>query len=139
MDRKALEDGREFESRFADITGAELVPASGATWFAKLDAEGYQVLWSLKHTGKKTFTLTSALFTEVIDAVEAPGGKGGEVLPGVAIEFAGEDVVAFRLGDFVRVMGEGRVLAKKSKADTKRESSRVPILLREDGNDAAEV
>lgn len=132
MDRDAIEGGYEFEEEFAELTGSDQVPASGAGHFAKMDAEGMEVLWSLKSTTKKTFKLDGALIDECIKAVSAPGGKGGDVIPGWAIRFAGaDDLVCLRLEDFIRVLGEGRKLATKSKAEARFEASKVPALFRD--------
>lgn len=130
-DRDAIEAGLDFERRFAETTGSDLVPASGSQWWAKLDAEGAQILWSLKNTTKKTFSLTQALIDEGVTAVDAPGGKGDDTIPGWGIHFADEDVVVLRLSDFVRVLGEGRKLAQKSKEEARFEASRVPALFRD--------
>jgi hypothetical protein len=130
-DRSAIEAGLDFEQRFAETTGSDLVPASGSQWYAKLDAEGLSVLWSLKNTTKRTFSLTQALIDEGVVAVDAPGGKGDNTIPGWGVHFADEDLVVLRLDDFVRVLGEGRKLVTKSKEEARYEHSRIPALLRD--------
>lgn len=133
--QEAQQAGRDWEKRFAKLVGAELVPGSGSAWYAKLDVNGISVLWSLKWTGKETFTVTKSLVREAVHAVDAPGGVGGGVLPGVAIEVDGESFVMFRASDFVGALESEKPLTYQSAdpkgAEARRAASRIPALLRD--------
>lgn len=125
--------GREWEREFAAEMGGELVPASGALWFAKLDVGDRHFLWSLKATGKGERTIARDELREVVEACEGPGGTGD--MPGMALKIDGEAFVLLRLSDFRHVVEEKIQYVKQSKADAKRDRARLPILLRDESED----
>jgi hypothetical protein len=126
--------GREFERDFATALGARLTPGSGNKWFAQMDVDSGQILWSLKATQLKAFPLSRALIDEVVAATEGPGGTGS--VPGMAIRIGSPeyDLVVLRKDDFIRLFEEHAKLMMESKASARRERANIPILLREDGN-----
>lgn len=121
-----------YEEEFASDLGIEIVKGSGNKWFAKLDCNGFQMMWSLKHTTKETFTINKALLREAINAATGPGGEGGNTLPGWAVKVAGESLVIMRQEDLLQAFTEDRKFARQSKADAKRVAAKIPVLLRED-------
>lgn len=133
INRKALADGRSFEDDFAQATGAKLVPASGATPFAKLDVDALAILFSLKSAPTaESYRLTAADIREVLRAVDGPNGKN--VLGAMAIRFNGipEDVAVIpRMSDFFRLLrGEIELPANATKGDVRRRMADTSLLAR---------
>ena len=128
-----FEEGRTFEEQMADRLGLEMVPASGATPWAKLDlGEDGQLLLSLKWTSKGTFTINMGLVGEIDDAVSAPGGVGGDVIGGLLYYLNGKIRIDMDAVDLMKMLQEKRRFGMQSKAEAKRERARTPILQRED-------
>jgi hypothetical protein len=130
VDRAALKEGRSFEEQFAKRMGAELVPNSGAGWFAKLDVGARKFIWSLKWTGKRTFTMTPELMKEAQHAVVGPGGLGADYTGGVVTSIGGEEYVTIRVDDFVDLVRDEVKLVPTSKVDERRARARGPLLPR---------
>jgi hypothetical protein len=133
MENKYIEEGNKFEKFFSQLTGSELVKGSGNKWYALLDADGIgQILWSLKWTSKKSFDLTDSLIDEMVEAVDGPGGRGGNTIPALGVGLQGEVLAVFRVQDLMRVLSEERALFRPSKGDVKKSLAQVPELLREE-------
>ena len=122
--------GRAFERRFADLIGAKVVPGSGNQWFAKQDVRSAVVLWSLKWTSKRHFLFSTKLMTEVEEAISAPGGIGGETIPGVATSLDGEVFITLRADDFIRLFQSEIKFIEPTKNEEKRLRSKIPELFR---------
>lgn len=126
--------GRQFEREIAERLGAELVPGSGC-FFSKLDVDAGSVLFSLKLTQLSCATVGRALFREADAAITAPGGVGGNYVPGVitGVEDGAEVYVTMRLDDFLSVLSGDVTLDRPREyhpVDTER---RRASLLRDDG------
>jgi hypothetical protein len=117
--------GLAFEQDFARRLGAKLQPGSGNQWHAKLDVKGRSFLWSLKSTVKGSFRLTTDMLAETIHAVDGPGGKGGNTLPGMAIRIADEDFVVLRASDFIQIVQDEVKIAPADKRTAKIEAGKV--------------
>jgi hypothetical protein len=131
-----VDHGFEFEREFASDYGSDLVPGSGNQWYAKQDVDGAQMLWQLKSTKdtEKGFRVTPGMIKDTIDAIEAPGGVGGDYMPGWAFRVGGERFVMLRDEDYRRqvIDREHRIVLPESKGEARRRISRVPQLLREE-------
>lgn len=132
--------GRLFESLFVKIFGGKEVPGSGNQAFRKLDTEqGSFILWSLKATKKKSFSLTKADLDEAYEAVRGLGGVGSETIAGLAICFVEGDepkptdkiFAVIDMHDYVSQLKEKPEVFKASKADEKYARADVPQLLRQ--------
>lgn len=123
--------GREFEEQWSKRIGGRVQPGSGNQWFARMDVDQSSILWSCKATGKESYRLSGKDLDEVTDAVDAPGGKGGETIPAMALKI-GEDreVVVLRADDFLALLQEKVKLFTPDKATQKRELSKLPQLFR---------
>lgn len=100
------EIGKAWEKDFAESIGATLQPLSGAGWYARMDAKGLAVLWSLKSSESDEpyrIKLPDS-FAEVYEAARAPGGE--YLIPGLAIRIRGAEFVTLRLGDFLELIRE---------------------------------
>lgn len=126
--------GREFEHRFEELTGAKPTPASGNQWHATMDFEGGRLLWSLKWTGKLSFPVTARSLDEVVEAVEAPGGRGGDTIPALCFDVGGEVIAAMRLHDLMRVVEEKVPISSRASKRSEERAARAstPQLLRPD-------
>ena len=121
------EKGRLFERIWAKLLGAQPQPGSGNQWFAKMDVADGEILWSLKYTEKKSFSLTKELMREVEKEV-TPG-----VIPGIATSVDGEQFVTLRAEDFIRLAStDAMKYITPTKAEQKRARSKVPNLFRDD-------
>lgn len=98
------EDGYEFEEEFAAEIGGSLVPHSGQGKWAKMDANGAQILWSCKWTSHETRKFSVEEFDEVMRAVRGPGGVGGDTLPGMAIGLQDRSFVVMETADFAELV-----------------------------------
>jgi hypothetical protein len=122
--------GLAFEKDFANRLGAKLQPGSGNQWFAKLDVKGRSFLWSLKSTTKASIRLTTDMLAETIHAVDGPGGKGGNTLPGMAVRIADEDFVVLRASDFINLVREEVKIAPADKRTAKMEAGKLSVFER---------
>ena len=131
------EQGLGFEDRMAARLGAEKMPGSGNKWYARLDLGLQAFLLSLKHTRLRSYDLTVHELAEIREVIHAPGGVGGDTLGALLVGIGeGEDehlVVVQPLDDWLRMVTEQRKLVVESKAEARKRSSTVPVLLREDG------
>jgi hypothetical protein len=125
---KAQREGLEFEESFAALFGASLQPGSGSQWFAKLDARGRQILWSLKHTGKDSLRVTQKILSESIQEATKIGSPGA--IPGLGIDIAGEPFVVMRATDVALIFQEDIRIAPPQGNEIKRQRSRMPLALR---------
>ena len=96
--------------------GAKLQPGSGNQWHSKLDVKDTGFLWSLKRTTYNSFSITLDMIGEMVHAVYAPGGVGGNNVPAMCISLNDkEDIVVMRLSDFVGII-ERDLVSKRSDA-----------------------
>jgi hypothetical protein len=123
---KPTDIGGEWERRFAKRIGGKLQPGSGNQWFAKLDVGSRSFLWSLKATSFQSFRLTKDVIYEAARAVIGPGGKGGDTIPGIALDIDGEEVVVLRLSDFLHIVSEEVKIVEPNKAEQKRALAKLP-------------
>jgi hypothetical protein len=125
--------GFAFEESFAKEMGAELQPGSGNQWWARQDIDGCKKLWQLKSTKNKVNPVNLDVIKDTIDAVEAPGGVGGDYEPGWALEIGGEVFVMERLSDWKRRFTEKEKLSLgvEGKSEAKRRMARTSQLLRD--------
>lgn len=133
--------GGLFEKMFAKLFGAKEVPGSGNQPFRKLDTEqGSFILWSLKATHKKSFSVTKKDLEEAYEAVRGLGGVGSDTIAGLAICFVEGDepkptdkiVVVLDIHDYISQLKEKPEIFKASKSDEKYARAAVPQLLRQD-------
>lgn len=129
------EEGRRYESFWAKLFGTTPTRGSGNQWFAPLDVGDVAFLFSCKWTGSESFRVSKDLITEVVQAINAPGGRGGDTIPGLAfaIDEGAEVLVTLRAEDLLRLLktGDFKYLVP-SKGEQKRARARVPGLLRDD-------
>lgn len=130
INKKALAAGRSFEEEFAAQIGAKLQPGSGNQWFAKLDVDASNVLWSLKWTEKRTFAITPDLILEADRATSGPAGTGQ--LPAIAARIGGVgDIAVMRMEHFFDVAtGKVSVKVGDQKAERARAQADLPLLER---------
>lgn len=129
------EAGFDFEEHFAKLFGVEPTLGSGNQWFAPLDVGDVQFLFSCKWTGAESFRMSRALMVEVQKAINGPGGRGGDTIPGVAthLDESGETLVTLRAEDLLRLLQTGDYkYVVPSKGEQKRARASVPALLREE-------
>lgn len=108
MGRTAQEKGRDFERRWARKVGAKAHKGSGNYYLWRLDASNKaRYLWSCKHTDNKAIRITLDDIREVINAVEGPGGIGGNTKPIMAISINEEEFVLQRANDWLDEHTEG--------------------------------
>lgn len=126
--------GREFEVEHAKALEGELIPGSGNQWHRKMDVRDGVILWSCKSTDAASFRLKRDDIDEVVGAVEGPGGVDNAI-PGLAIRIGNPDydVVVLRKDDFLKLIEEDIRYLPQDKSQVKRETSKVPELLRESG------
>jgi hypothetical protein len=125
--------GTRFERMWAKLFGVDVQKGSGSVWYAKMDVGDGSILWSCKHTGNASFSLSKALMKEAEDAINAPGGVGGSTLPGLATSLDGEVFVTLRAEDFMRIFkADNHRYIVPSKGEQKRTRSKIPALLRDD-------
>ncbi len=122
------EKGLEYEERLAALLGARIQPGSGNQWFAKLDLDVAEILFSLKHTSKASLSVTRNILSEVIHHATKIGSKGA--IPAVAVDIAGEDFVLLRANDFAKLMEEDAKFVPQSTASRKRHRASIPEALR---------
>jgi len=126
------QQGRDWESDFAEEFGLELVPGSGSPWWSgKLDVTGQGARYSLKYTTKESFRITVG---DIQEALEACRGLGGtSEIPLWAFNIQGEELVMMRKEDFKQIQaGELNVLPEvRTKTKERTRLSEIPILLRE--------
>lgn len=118
--------GGEFERSFAAKIGGKVVLGSGNQWFAKLDVGSKSFLWSLKATAKESFSLTRGMLHETIRAVYGPGGKGGDIIPGMAVCVQDEEYVVLKLDDFLNLVREDIKLVKPTKRQEQKAQGSIP-------------
>lgn len=133
---QAQEDGLAYEERLASLLGAKLQPGSGSQWYAKLDLDAIEILFSLKHTGKQSLKVTPSILREAIQEATKLGSKGA--IPAVATDIAGEDFVLLRVNDFAKLMEEETKFVPAKRADIKRSRASVPEVLRKAQEDESE-
>jgi len=126
------QQGRDWESDFAEEFDLQLVPGSGSPWWSgKLDVSGQGARWSLKFTNKESYSLTKK---DISEALEATGGLAGtSEVPLWAIKIQDEELIIIRKEDFKRMQqGELNVLPeRRTKTALRTQLASVPILLRE--------
>ena len=126
------DEGRKFEGNFAKLFGGKEVPGSGNGRFFKLDVRDSKFLWSLKWTGKKSFSIKNDDLKEVEKEVYGPGGLGHEYVPGLATELEGEIYATIKMDDLVKLLEQDAKVFEPDKARAKRERAKVPSLLRKE-------
>jgi hypothetical protein len=131
VDRNALEAGRQFERQVAKLMGADLVPNSGACWWAKLDLGRHKLVFSLKWTGKKTFTLTKGLLDEVRAALVAPGGLGADWTGGWIVEVDGQALAIMRVEDLIELLRDDARVFSPSRSRERRMRANRKLLFDE--------
>jgi hypothetical protein len=109
------QQGRAYEAAMAKKIGGREVPMSGAG-FTKLDVFGFKILFSLKHTIKKSFRVDDDLFTEARAAILSPGGVGPEYLPAVAVKTINHEIAAMALDDYMMLVHRLEELTKENEA-----------------------
>lgn len=95
--------GRAWEPVFAKSIGGSPIKMSGAG-FTKLDVRGMSIMWSLKATDAGSIRLEDAWMREALAAINAPGGIGGMMIPGLALKTAGYEYMVFRKDDAMMLM-----------------------------------
>jgi hypothetical protein len=129
----AQKTGYRFERYFAKIFGVSPTRGSGSQWTAKMDVGDGTILWSLKHTDAESFRVTQGLMREVIDAINGPGGVGGDVIPGLAISVQGEIYTVLRADDLIAMLTSDEVgYIRPSKGEAKRRRARVPNMFKDE-------
>jgi hypothetical protein len=127
------EAGRRFEKFFADLLGVKPVKGSGNLWYAKLDVGDNNMLVSCKHTDSESFRVHKHLMKEAQEAINGPGGIGGDAIPALAVSVQGETFVTLRAEDMLRLINsEHAVHMTPSKGEQKRRTAAIPNLLREE-------
>ena len=129
--KTAQEEGREFEGSFSGKYGGDKVPGSGNGKFFKLDVRDSKFLWSLKWTGKKSFSFKKSDLKEVEDEVYGPGGLGHEYVPGLATELEGEIYATIKMDDLVKLLEQDVKIFQPDKATVKRQRANTPSLMRD--------
>lgn len=133
MGKEERDRGIQFEEEFAARFGVEPHRGSGNKWYCRMDlGTGQPILWSLKSTKHASFSVQQSDIDEVIEAVEAPGGVGGDVLPGLGVRVRDLDLVVLRADDFIALITEQMAYIRPSKAEVKRAAARVSLLLRDE-------
>lgn len=135
--------GREFEEVFADKYGVDKVKNSGAGLFFKMDAENAALLFSLKATANKSFSVKKDDLKEVFDAVKGPGGVGGDIIPAMCFTLLEEEkptpsdsvFIMLDFNDLVRLLTEDRKIFKEDKVSAKYREADTPSLLRDLDNE----
>jgi hypothetical protein len=122
--------GRAYEAAMAKKIGGREVPMSGAG-FTKLDVFGFKILFSLKHTIKKSFRVDDDLFTEARAAILSPGGVGPEYLPAVAVKTTNHEIAAMALDDYMMLVHRLEELSK--------ENEYLRLMHKEDGMTEKEI
>jgi hypothetical protein len=123
--------GRDWEKEFAVSVGGHCVPGSGA-FFSKLDVRGASVLWSLKWSGNNaSFRFEDKLVHEALSAIHAPGGVGGDVIPGFAFKTAGGEYITFRKADALLLMAGEASIATPGALGIVDTNKRLPSFLRD--------
>lgn len=112
--------------------GVKPIPGSGSQWYAKLDVGARELLCSLKHTGKASYTLSRSVLREAVQQATKMGSKGA--IPVVGVDIAGEDFVILRTDDFAALLEEDASFVPVKPSDAKRRRASIPAILRE-GND----
>lgn len=120
--------GREWEAIFADAIGGTPVPGSGNQWHSKLDVKGKKFLWSCKWTSKDWQPITQDIWLEA--AVACDGLMGTGASPGLGLRSLSEDLVVFRIEDFIDILKMPPNIAA-TKVENKLATARVPLLLRD--------
>ena len=125
--------GRAFEAEWAAKVGAKPQKGSGNYYLWRLDVENRgRYLWSCKHTDGKSYRLRIEDIDEVIEAVEGPGGVGGETIPAMAISIGGRVFCLTRAEDFIEEhTQEAEAFIKPDKSAERRQLRKTPGLLRE--------
>src|SRR5690349_881755 len=111
------EEGIAYEERLAALLGTTPIVGSGNQWFAKLDLDVASIMFSLKHTGKESLSVTKKILREAITEATKMGSK--QAIPAVAVDIAGEDFVILRANDFAKLMEEDAKFVPQSKASRK--------------------
>lgn len=125
------ENGYKFEKDTEkDFSGRRTI-GSGNRWFDRMDVGTRKILLSCKETGHNSFRITQDDLQEAIDAVEGPGGAGGEIIPGWAIRINNNDYILLRKEDLIRMVKEEATFIPETKSETKRRVAQIPILQRE--------
>lgn len=120
--------GYIFEETFAKALGTKPIKGSGSLWYAKLDIAAHgQVLFSLKHTDAKSFSVTKDLMRE---AVREAKGEQEAVL---AVSVQGEVFIVQRAAEWIEARKDKSKTAfiPQTKSELKTKSSRVPYMLRQ--------
>lgn len=130
MSKTPQEKGFDFEKEFAGLFGEKPTPGSGNKWFAPMDIDGGQIIWSLKSTQKDNLSVNR----EIIEEVEGHAGKTGAI-PGIAVKIIGEPFVLLKMQDFIKIVQEEIKMAPPSREEIKRKKAATPLLLREEENE----
>lgn len=124
--------GRDFEEEFSKRTGAKQQPGSGNQHFALMDNEHVgKILWSLKYTDFDSFRLTKDDLKEVQNAVNGPGGVGGDTLPAMAININGLEVTIFIGDSYLKLLEEDVKFIKPDKTTERVFRASIPSIMRD--------
>jgi hypothetical protein len=128
------QEGRRFESFWSKFFGVEPTRGSGNQWTAPLDVGDVQFLFSLKETSAESFRVSKQLMREVEQAIHGPGGKGGDIVPALAVVIENEEVfVTLRGEDFLRLISSPNArYVTPTRAEQKRARAQIPEILRDD-------
>jgi hypothetical protein len=124
--------GFDFEETFAREMGLDPVPGSGNQWHSKLDETGFGARWGLKSTQFKSYPVSQGEIDEVVMACEGPGGAGEMPLWAFRIGDDEHVLIGIRPVDFKRLAAGELVLARETKAESRRRRASIPILLRDE-------
>jgi hypothetical protein len=131
-------EGREFEGRFAELFDCEPQKGSGSLWYAKLDVNDGQILWTLKYSERgrlkfDNYDVNDDLMREAQAAINGQGGVGSNTMPGVATQDVDGNVfVVLRAEDFARIVTDDITYVRPPRSEIKRARASTPLLLRDD-------
>ncbi len=124
------EKGRQYEKEFSKKHGFDPVPNSGATPFWKLDVDGKQILFSLKHTVNASISLKHEDLDEAKEAVYGIGGVGMDYTPAMVLSMKGEEYAVLRVDDLVKLLEQKIEFSPNKKKAQNVNDANIPGLLK---------
>lgn len=130
--------GRRFESMWSKLHGFNPVANSGAGPIYKLDISQKRLLFSLKATKAKSFSIKQEDLEEIYEAIKGPGGIGSDHIGALISTFvegenpAPSDKVFITLDfeEFKSLLQDEAKLFEPNKTETKYENAQIPSILK---------
>lgn len=131
MSKTPQELGYDWDGELARLVGGERHKGSGNRVYQRLDASGFEIILSGKHTVHASFSITDGDLDEVVRGAFGPEAVKPYTIPILAVKLGtGRKVAAMDLEQLIEWIRKPPALIPATKQDEIRSTAKVPPFLR---------